>query len=399
MAKKAAELSPDQVLDALMDKINKDAKHRVIARAGDVPNPFFLRRPSGIMQLDIDTGGGLPAGGWSLLSGPEGAGKTYLLTKYMAYQQKLYGDNCRLALGVVEFLPDHFYLRECGLEIEIPDKMIEERNAWRQLRGEPSFTKEEIKRFKNQIGRIDIITGATGEETLTGVLEAYGTKLYHIIGLDSISAMEAKVDESKPLEEHSARAAIANLTTKFAHKFHPLTLGLDDDTNETTMIFISQVRANAKKAEVQANIAKYLKDWAPTGAYAMRHGKLVDICVWPGEKVKEGSKEAKVQTGKMINWEIIKGKCGTHDGIRGDVEYDYETKVDDALTVFEAGLQVGVVAEKPSGFIVQQAGTRRMLLPVHSRKGLIERLATDFDFQHRIRIEILAAKGIECRYR
>lgn len=399
MAKKAAELTPNQVLDATMDRINTKFKHRVIARAGDVPNPFFLRRPSGIMQLDIDTGGGLPAGGWSLLSGPEGAGKTYLLSKYMAYQQKLYGEDCRLALGVVEFLPDHFYMRECGLRIEIPDRMIEERNEWHKQRGEPGFTKEQIKEFKTQIGRIDIITGSTGEETLTGLLEAYATKLYHIVGLDSISAMEAKVDEGKDLEDHSARAAIANLTTKFAHKFHPLTLGLDDDTNETTMIFIAQVRANPKKAEVQANIAKYIKDWASTGAYAMKHGKLIDICVWPGEKVKEGTKESKVQTGKMINWEILKGKVGTHDGIRGDVEYDYADKVDDAMTVFDAGCQYGIIAEKPGGFVVQQHGTRRMILPLHSRKGLLEKLRDDFEFQYRVRIEVLAAKGIECRYR
>jgi hypothetical protein len=34
-----------------------------------------------------------------------------------------------------------------------------------------------------------------------------------------------------------------------------------------------------------------------------------------------------------------------------------------------------------------------------TKKGLLEKLETDFDFQYRVRLEILAAKGIECRYR
>jgi RecA/RadA recombinase len=399
MAKKQGELTSDQIIDSTIDAINKKAKHRVIARAGDVPNPFFLRRPSGIMQLDIDTGGGLPAGGWSLISGPEGAGKTYLLSKYMAYQQKIYGADSRVALATVEFLPDHFYLRECGLQVEIPDAMIEERNEWRRSRGMPLFTKDEIKEFKRQIGRVDIITGATGEETLEGVLALYGSKQYNIIGLDSISVMEAKADEGKDLDDGAAQAAAANLLTKFTKKYHPLTLGLDDDNNLTTLIFISQVRDNKKKSEVNPNIAKYIREWAATGARSMRHGKLIDITVWPGEKVKEGTKEAKIQTGKMIMWEITKGKVGTHDGIRGEVEYDYVGKVDDAQTVFEAGCQFGIIVERGNGFLIQQAGTHQLLLPSHSRKGLLERLATDFGLQHRVRIEILAAKGIQCKYR
>lgn len=397
MAKKEA--TANETLDALMDRINKKYGHRVIAPANKVRNPFFLRRPSGHMGLDIDTGGGLPAGGWSLISGPEGSGKTGLLGEYFANQQRYYGDESRLAIGTVEFPPDHFYLRKRGFMVAVPDKMIEEKNETRKFRGLPSFTKEEVKELKTQIGRVDVITGATAEETLEALLSLYATKLYTMIGLDSISVMLPDADADKDLDAAAARAALANLITKFAHKFHPLTLGLDDDTNETTLVFISQVRANNKKAEAPAHIQKYLSDWAATGAYSMKHGKLIDICVWPGKKVKEGEKDEKRQTGKVINYEIIKGKVGTHDGIRGEIDYDYEEGIDQAQSVFDTGLEVGVIFEKPGGLAVQSLATKQVLLGPLSKKGMLEKIRTDLDFQYRTRLEILAARGIECRYR
>ncbi len=391
-------LDQNAELDAIADRINKKYKRKVICRGEYVPNTFFLRRPSGIMQLDLDTGGGLPAGGWCLLSGPEGGGKSTLLYKYFAYQQLLHGNETRLALGVTEFLPDYFWLRACGMRVAVPDRVIEEKNRWRVERGLPHFTKDDIRELKTQVGRFDLVRGATGEECLETILDLFGTKVYQIIGLDSISAIQPEVDADKDLNERDARASTANLTTKFSKRFHPLTLGLDDDVNETTLIMISQARSNNKKAEAPSHIQKYLPDWAIPGAYAMRHGKLVDICIWPGAKVKEGSGENRVQTGKTLNWEIVKGKAGTHDGIRGEVDFDYKSQTDDPHTVFIAGVQSGVIAEGRSGFNVIQLDTGKTILQGFSRKGLIEKLATDLAFQFQVRIEILAAKGIQCRY-
>lgn len=405
------EPTPDETLDALMDRINAKAKHRVIARAGQVPNPYFLRRPSGIMPLDADTGGGLPAGGCSVISGPDGAGKTYLTLQYMRMQQYLLGHNARLAMACVEFLPDHWYWRDCGLWVAIPDEMIEERQAWLKDRGLAQLDKETIKNLKTQVGRIDIITGATAEETMQSVLDMYATKLYQIIAVDSVSVLLADDDADKDLDKRDARAANANLLTSFQKKYHPLTLGLDDDPNAATLIFISQVRANQQKSEAPAHIQKYLPDWAPTGARAVRHGKLVDICLSVGERVKktvagrpvseeEAAKEAakKIQTGKVMRYEIIKGKCGTHDGIKGGFDYDYKGKVDIAQTVLDMASELGLVAEQRGGLMIRQYNTDQVIVPPTSRKALMEALNTDFALQVRVRMEVLAARGIQCRY-
>lgn len=391
------------LLDAEMQRINNKYKHRVIARAGSVPNPFFLRRPSGIMQLDIDTGGGLPAGGWCLVSGPEGAGKTTLLNQYFKYQQQLYGEDCRNALATVEFPPDHMRLRDSGVLVEVPDDMIVEQNQWRKSRGLSTYTKDQVRELKRQVGRFDIITGATGEEILEAVLALYATKKYHIIGVDSISVVLPSADADKNLDDNEKRAAPANLLTQFSKHFHPLTLGLDDETNETTLVMVSQVRANNAKSEANPGVQKYLKDWASTGAYAMRHGKLIDITIWGGKKKSQGEKEERVATGKMLNWEITKGKCGTHDGIRGEVEYDYVKKIDDIQTVFVAGLEDGIILPKGKEFEVVRAAEggaeATRLSEALTRKELFVRLEQDFAFQHQVRIEILAARGIRCRYR
>src|SRR3989304_6645923 len=63
---------------AIMNKINREAKKNVIRFAEDAPNTYYVRRPSGILQLDIDCGGGLPAGGFTTISGSDAAGKSFL---------------------------------------------------------------------------------------------------------------------------------------------------------------------------------------------------------------------------------------------------------------------------------------------------------------------------------
>jgi hypothetical protein len=55
--------------------INKQYGRKVIAPVDSVHNVYYLRRPSGIMQLDIDTGGGLPSATAHMISGPDGGGK------------------------------------------------------------------------------------------------------------------------------------------------------------------------------------------------------------------------------------------------------------------------------------------------------------------------------------
>lgn len=405
-------LEKDRALRAFMTRMNKEfAKgkgHKVIAFADEVGNPYFLRRPSGIMQLDIDTGGGLPAGGISILSGPDQAGKNFLLNKYIAMQQKLYGNSCKVAIAHVETPPDHFFMRKCGVRVAIPDAMVDERDWFNKERGLPSFTKEERKSFKEQVGKIVIIREETSELLFKAILEAVRSNVFSIIGLDSISAIQSNAEAGiDGFEQMPQQAADAGLITRFYKKYAPLTLGLKDEQNESTLIFTSQVRSNRKKSEVASfnpHLARMMKEYDSGGSYANRHGKLIEISLWNGKRDRSkqtiDGKEVKIAEGKTICWELKKGKAGTHDGITGEVEFSYETLTEDLRTVLVAGIRHGVIVEKSGLITVLNATTREptTMANIPGPDEFCARLQADFVLELAVRREILVAAGKQCRY-
>jgi RecA/RadA recombinase len=405
----------------LQAKLNKQPAMKgakVMDDIHEAPNTYFLRRPSGIMQLDIDTGGGLPAGGLTYLSGPDGVGKSVLLYKYVAMNQRLLGPRSAVALGLAEAAADHFFMRKCGIQMRIPEEMIEERVAERKLRGAAPFSKEDLAAFRQPtVGAVKIVRGATGEELLGGVLECFDANCFDIVSCDSISAVLPEADAGKSMDENEKRAAAAGLVTKFFKHYLNGTTGYYG-RNETTVIFISQVRSNSKKAEAPAHIAKYLPDYAPQGAWAAKHGKLIDILLKPGEKEKENAaptnaptlgallhereKKKKVQIGKAVRYEILKGKAGVHDGITGEYDFDYSKIVDDQRLLIVTALSKGVAIERDGLVTVLDHATGKPFEKLNRIAGIdnvTKMLREDFELELTVRRSILSAVGIECAYR
>ena len=217
-----------QALRALMQKANSKAKHTVMAFADDVQNPYFLRRPSGIMQLDIDTGGGVPAGGLSMISGPDNAGKTYVMFKYFAMHQRLYGNDSIVGYAPTEMAPDYWFMRDCGMKVAIPEPMIEERQQQRKLMGLPQFTKEERAALREQVGEVLILTGHTAEDLFDVVFASVRDNIFGIIGIDSFTmAAPETLMNLATFHDNPQMAAAAGLTTKFLTKFSQYMLGVD----------------------------------------------------------------------------------------------------------------------------------------------------------------------------
>lgn len=421
---------------ALEAKLNRSPAVKgaqVCASIDNSPNTYFLRRPSGIMPLDIHTGGGLPAGGLTYLSGPDGAGKTFLLYKYFAMCQRLYGQRACVALGVSEAAPDHFFMRKCGIQIAIPERMIEEQVHERKERGEPPFTKEQLKDFRAPtVGQVKLLRGATGEELLQAIIECFESKLFDIIGLDSISACLPEADADKDLDEAPKRAAAAGMVTRFFQQYLNGTTGYNG-SNPTTVIFTSQVRSNSKKAEAASHIAKYLPDYAPQGAWAAKHGKLIDILVKGGAKEKEvlpmqqaggtltqaaaQQKTKKIQTGKEVNYEVLKGKAGVHEGITGSFDFHFPSGMaamrdpnhlltEDQRMIIVTGIQNGIV-EESNGLVTFHHPISLQPI-VHGdlkleKIGGIDRLVQlmreDFELELTLRRAVLSSCGVECAYR
>jgi RecA/RadA recombinase len=386
-----------KAIQSLMGQINKGKDHNVMAFASDVPNTYEVRRPSGIMQLDADTGGGLPAGTLNYLSGPDGSGKSMLLQRYMLMHQKLYGPQASIALAATEGGFDFRRALNIGLRVSVPDEVLTQWNSERlQLQMDP-YTEEEWMGFKQQIGAFVLLRGATGEEVMEAMLDSIRSKLFGIVALDSVNALMPAANAEKDVEEENKMAALATLVTKFMARYMPIATGLEG-ANYTTTIFTAQVRSNPKKAEAAAFLRKYVKDWSATGAWAARHTKSIDITVWNGEKLTKSIGGSAVTIGKETKYVLEKGKHGTHEGIHGSYKYFHEeylpSGIDDLDTVMIEGMRNGIIREQNGRVSAGNVASGVANLPTLRRM-----MEIDFDFELAIRREILAARGIMCLYR
>lgn len=391
-------------LRALITKQNESAGHKVLSFACDVPNTFSIRRPSGIMQLDMDTGGGLPAGCMSELSGPNGAGKTFLAMHYCRMHQRIYGEQSFIGYAVVEGAFDFRRALNMGLKISVPDETIDEWNQIRTVRNIPAYTKEEHQSLKEQIGEFIIIRGNTGEELMQAVLDAVRSNVFGIIVVDSVSVLLPDADADKDLDENNKKASRASLMTDFVNKYLPTTNGLDG-LNYTTLICLNQVRANQERANAASHLQKYIKAWSSTGAYAEKHAKHIDVTVSSGQKLKKTIKGEEHTIGKVTHYEITKGKTGTHENITGEFPFYYETwnrsGVDSLETVILQGMHLGVIIERNGKISVIQpdTGLPTQITDIPGLPAFKRMMEIDFDFELAVRREIMAAKGIMCLYR
>lgn len=393
--------------------MNKDGRKRVVM-ANDAPNVYELRRPTGILRLDADIGGGFPAGGLSIIAGPDNVGKSWLVLRTMAMHQRLYGQMSNLAYSQVEGAFDFKRALQIGLVISVPDEIL---SAWSQENvqiGLPPLSNEQILWCKRQIGGFEILRGTTGEETMHVVNEAVKFNRFSIIGVDSFSILLPEADEDKDVGAQAKRAGNATLMTDFFKKYTPNTTGINE-ANPTTVIGIMQVRANPDKAS-----NPYAKAWSVSGAYATRHGKLIDVQIWDGQKLRRNVRGQTVIYGKTLHWNIEKGKVGCHDNVTGETEFLYgdpENPVsyaghDDTWHLINLGVARGVFVEERGIIQVYNPITRQ---PVDMQpwfatpqlwqasflnyNTLYQTLSNYFELELNLRFYILAALGVKCLYR
>ena len=258
-----------------------------------------------------------------------------------------------------------------------------------------------------------LLRGATGEELLEAVLQFFDWGGCDLLMVDSISAVLPEADADKTLDEHQKRAAAAGLLTKFFQHYLNGTTGYSG-TNKTTVIFTSQVRSNSKKAEAPGHIQKYLPDYVAQGAWAAKHGKLIDIMLKPGQKEKEKlanepmnlgqaieQKKRLTQVGKLVGYEITKGKAGIHEGINGEFPFSFSGGIDKQRLLIITGLRLGIAEEK-NGLVTYYDLKSRAPIPELEKRPMDElanMLRENFELELSLRLMTLASVGIECAYR
>ena len=381
-------------------------------RLEDLSTPYFIRRPTGVIALDIALAGGFPAGGASMISGPYSTGKSYLMWRTFAMGQRIYGGKFIGGLVHVEGAMDFEGARKCGCYIALPDSLINQMNEQRWRTGRPTFTGEHLDWLKAKVGHIETVQGITGEELLQGVLDLNEKAICHLIGIDSVSALLPKADADKDLDDETKRAAHATMMKQFWLHYMPT---VRRGTNYTTIIALQQATTDQDRANKPSYIAQYLPEWIIKSSKATEHNKLVDVVLKSGALDKDD--KTKVVKSKSIHFQTAKGKAGTHDHVHGDMQFYY---IDDdtrkRMDVFDtvwygpdiygdlvvAGLQSAIVrSDGNNKWLVLNPATNEPLDDVRytSYDEIKHRLYVDVNYELMYRDAILTAHGIRCSYR
>lgn len=400
----------------------------VIQRGTELEGRFDLRRPCGIAGLDIDTGGGLPAGGLSQIDGPDGSGKNMLAYRFLGEVQGLYGDETNIFMLCMEFPFDKDYAAFHGFHVPYSMYEIGVRQRARKKEGLDPYTKDEIKDMTSKKGKgtFHLLRGSA-EANLDAVVEMIRSNAYQIGVIDSWDSMLTIPEEEADLADDPRIANSSSVQTKWMKKVQGAltprkrcpecwSLHLDFrkhgsgsynyycgakdcdwkgkdvflEENETTIIGIRQVRANMKKS-------KFGPEYKVGGAWALKHGKLVDIQLRPGERIM--AKDGKTKIGKEINYEITKGKAGTHEGKKGMLRYFFgPPEVDTEHNLFTTATAMGVIRRGGSTYYIDLEGEDEPLK--FSGKGDILHALADSDLRELLWQRMLLHAGLHhIRYR
>jgi RecA/RadA recombinase len=319
--KKEEDLSP---AEAFIRKVSSNAHYRgkaQIKMASEARTTYLLRRPTGILGLDIALGGGFHAGGAVEVHGAESAGKTTLVFRAAGEVQRNYGEDTNILIYCTEINPDKGLARLNGFVIPYSEEEIAEYALIRELSGEPAFTEEELADLRFGIGNVLIHAAATADIGLDLVLDALDSGIFQLVIIESLGAFLTKdADDGYTGDRHYAGAS--QVVTTFQNQAYPKFImdRLDGSKLETTIVGINQARANIGGG----NKAPSTK--AAMNAFAWKHGQLASVQLERGKGIRENEKSP--ITGREIRWRLTKGKAGTHDGKNGKYDFYFPEKRD-----------------------------------------------------------------------
>lgn len=401
--KKAASPPASDIISQVIAKVNTAHGGVVIRRASEAITAHTLRRPTGIPELDIALAGGWPGGSLNVLTGPDGAGKDFIINLSIAQVQRNYGEDAKVAVLSTEFPYDKDFARDkCGVKVADTDEEIAERNALLVANGEPPMDDAEIARRKEQIGEILLIQGVIMDHGLDIILELLGTGAFQLLVVNSFGVMEtAAKEDTDSVAEHATQSSEAQLLSRFIPKmFMVLNRGIDEDTrNETTMLAADQVRANREMPRGKPGM-KVPESWtykAGSGSRALAHGKAISLMLHKGTDIMDKEVDPPEKLGREINWELTKGKLGTHDGIKGSYEFFFGEGADVAANLRGVAIKYGVIEQAGAWYAYDDKEHPELSFRVQGSNACRNALARPEVYAAVYRKTIVAAKVI-CRY-
>lgn len=311
-------------VDAWLEKVQKMDKFKGTVQVGyadELDAPYHLRRPTGVMSLDIALGGGFHAGGVVQVYSEESVGKTYLAFQTGGIVQQNYGEDSNILIVPTEIHTDKSFARKAGLCIGYSEKEVDHYEGLRLARGLPPFTPEERADLRKTIGKVIFDRAGTGDKALDLVEEALKSGLFQLVIIDSLGALLTPDQEAGDVGDRTYGGS-SPILTNFMNKVYPLYMMERSDGSmlETTVIGINQARAEMN------SFGHGPKIHAAAGAFAWKHAQLASIELGKSSAIKGSERGPAI--GREIRWRIAKGKAGTHDGPSGKYNYYHVPKDD-----------------------------------------------------------------------
>lgn len=350
-----------QIIDRIIAHAEKEGGKGCVQRAADTASSYLLRRPTGIISIDIALAGGFPAAAPSVIVGPDGAGKDYMLWLTAAEQQRIYGDDFCTAIYFTEFKPDKLYMKNmCGFQVAFSETEIEEMSLARYSAGKSDLTAEELDYYRHQIGDVQFIYGVSAEKGFDTLFEFLDANICQFIAVNSLGYLQTEAKEgTDSFEDFAQRSSEAVLLGKVLPKFSMyLNRGASGGhPNETALLLLNQVRANDQMPRAMPGRPPQDRDKyrAAVAAWALKHGKAIELMIHNGSRIWDGPKgEAKAALGRNKQWELTKGKLGTHEGKKGEFQYFWDTGADRIGDLITTAMALGVLTLKGSWVVLQE---------------------------------------------
>jgi recombination protein RecA len=258
---------------------------KYLIKASELKTCDNLRRPTGILPLDLAIGGGIPAGRVSIISGKAGIGKDFLSYRIIAELQKNYGKNSKILISSFGDIIDDKLLKLAGASKDIGEFLI-----------------------------LDYPTDSKNptEDLLNLIIEAVALNKFQLIIVNELG--------SEFISDQGI-ASRAKLLDHFLSKYlMTMRQTSMDEPNTTSLLFLSQIRVK---------LSGYMSHYESVGGEHLKHAKSLEIFLQDGSYIGNPPK------GKSITFKIVKGKHGCHDGISGKYNFFFDKGIDKALTVFE----------------------------------------------------------------
>lgn len=391
----------NRIIDALIAGAAKEYGEGCVARSSDVQSSYLLRRPTGIISLDLAMAGGFPAAAPSVLVGPDGVGKDYLLWRTAAETQKIYGDDFCMACYFTEFRPDKRYMKDyCGFQIAMSEEELVELDKARRSLGQDGLTASELDHYRHQVGNFIAIVGLSADHGFDEVFKFLDANICQIVAVNSIGSMQTEAKEkTESFEEFPQQRNEASLLSRAMPKFSMyLNRGSENGANETSLILVNQVRSTDAAKRTMPGRPAQEKDSYKTAsnAWALKHHKAIELFLHNGKRIYEEGSNPPIAVGRKKQWEITKGKLGTHEGLRGEFDYLFGYGADILGDLVNTAVRFGILEVSGSWITYDHEGFK---LKAQGIANAMEAVSKRPEFNEHLRTRILQEAQVLCRYK